>query len=116
MRRLLLSVAVFAALIGALAVFSFWPSPPPIVASLRQLPEIAKVEYTGQPGAALTVIHMRDWHYVPRDLCRLDGIDFDANLDAVEKVQADQLAVARYLIQAGRPGPGSEATSTRTNA
>jgi hypothetical protein len=30
------------------------------------------------------VVHFLDWHFVPPDLCKLDGIDFEANLDAVE--------------------------------
>jgi hypothetical protein len=38
-------------------------------------------------------------HFVPPDLCKLDGIDFEASLDAVEKVQEDQLAIARFLIR-----------------
>jgi hypothetical protein len=31
------------------------------------------------------VVHFLDWHYVPPDLCKLDGIDFESNLDTVEK-------------------------------
>ena len=67
--------------------------------SLRALPEVAKVEYTGSANAPLVVVHFLDWHFVPPELCKLDGIDFEASLDAVEKVQEDQLAIARYLIR-----------------
>ena len=45
------------------------------------------------------MVHFLDWHFVPPDLCKLDGIDFEANLDTVEKVKDDQLAIARHLIR-----------------
>jgi len=61
--------------------------------------EVAKVEYTGSANAPLVVVHFLDWHFVPPDLCKLDGIDFEANLDTVEKVKDDQLAIARHLIR-----------------
>jgi hypothetical protein len=70
-----------------------------LVDSLHALPEVAKVEYTGAANAPLVVVHFLDWHFVPPDLCKLDGIDFEANNAAVEKVQDDQLAIARYLIR-----------------
>jgi hypothetical protein len=92
---LLLVLPVIALVVGG----QMWTRPPALVVSLRSLPEVAKVEYTGSADAPLVVVHFLDWHFVPPDLCKLDGIDFEANLDAVEKVQEDQLAIARYLIR-----------------
>ena len=99
MRRIsaigLLLLPVVALVVG----WRIWTRPPALVVSLRALPEVAKVEYTGSADAPLVVVHVLDWHFVPPDLCKLDGIDFEASLDAVEKVQEDQLAIARYLIR-----------------
>jgi hypothetical protein len=67
-----------------------------VVVSLRRLPEVASVEYSG--GREAVVIHLRDWHFVPRELCALEGIDFQGNLEAVAKVQDEQIAVVRFLI------------------
>ena len=57
------------------------------------------MQYVGPASAQRVVVHLLDWHYVPRDLCQADGIDFDANLAEVEKVQADQLEIMRWLIR-----------------
>src|SRR5262249_54071865 len=62
------------------------------------LPQVADVEYSGPADASLTVVHVRDWHFVPKELADAEGLDFQAHLDSVEKVQADQLAIARFLI------------------
>jgi hypothetical protein len=99
MRRIAV-IALFVLLAVALVVgWRIWTRSPALVVLLRALPEVAKVEYTGSANAPLVVVHFLDWHFVPPDLCKLDGIDFQANLDAVEKVQDDQLAIARYLIR-----------------
>ncbi|HZZ80670.1 MAG TPA: hypothetical protein VFE62_19360 [Gemmataceae bacterium] len=60
---------------------------------------MGKVDYTGNADAPLVVVHLRDWHHVPRELCELEGIDFDANLKTVESVQEEELAIARHLIR-----------------
>lgn len=72
---------------------------PELVRELRALPEVANVSYQGPADADLVVIHLRDVHFVPRELAALDGIDFDENTALVEKIQADELAIARFLIK-----------------
>jgi hypothetical protein len=69
------------------------------VRALREVPEIAKVEFNRSADSPMVLIHFRDWHHVPRDLCKLDGIDFEENLATAAKVQDDQLAIARFLIR-----------------
>jgi hypothetical protein len=75
-----------AGLLLAIAVIflSLQPQPPLLVQSLRSLPEVRSVEYQGPKEADLVVIHLRDWHYVPKELCEPDGIDFESNLAAVD--------------------------------
>jgi hypothetical protein len=97
MRRVV--VIAFLALAGMVGVWLSWPRPPALVELLRTLPEVAKVEYRGSQNAPLVVVHLRYWHFVPRELCKLDGIDFEDNLATVQKVQEDQLAIARFLIR-----------------
>jgi hypothetical protein len=98
MRRVAICIVLFAIAAAFLAVWLVWPRPPALVVSLRAMPAVGKVEYSGPSDAASVVVHLRDWHFVPRDLCKIDGIDFDKNLAIVERVQADELAVARSLI------------------
>jgi hypothetical protein len=100
MTRKIVAIAVGAAVL-IVAGIATWQltRPPAIVASLRQLSEVARVEYTGPADSPMILIHLRDWHHVPRELCKLDGIDFEENLAIVEKVQDDQLAIARFLIR-----------------
>src|SRR5258708_10012896 len=97
MRRVV--VITFLAVAGTIAAWLLSPRPPALVQSLRALPEVAKVEYSGSQNAPVVVVHLRDFHYVPRELCKPDGIDFEENLANVEKVQEDQLAIARFLIR-----------------
>jgi hypothetical protein len=96
-RAILIALLAVAGTIAAWQVFR--PRPPALVESLRALPEVARVDYVGPANAPLVVVHLRDWHFVPRELCKLDGIDFEDNLATVEKVQEDQLAIARFLIR-----------------
>ena len=99
MRRIATIALLVLPAIALVVGWLIWTRPPALVVSLRALPEVAKVEFTGSANAPLIVVHFLDWHFVPPDLWKLDGIDFEANLDAVEKVQEDQLAIARYLIR-----------------
>jgi hypothetical protein len=87
-------------LLAALVFFALQRQPPLLVQSLRSLPEVHSVEYQGPREADLVVIHLRDRHYVPRVMCEPDGMDFASNLAAVEKVQQEQMAIARFLIKA----------------
>jgi len=99
MRRIVVIALLVLAVVALVVGWRIWTRPPALVVSLRALPEVAKVEYTGSANAPLVVVHFLDWHFVPPDLCKLDGIDFEANLDTVEKVKDDQLAIARHLIR-----------------
>jgi hypothetical protein len=81
---------------------------------LRQLPGVVRVERSGPEGRPQTrIVHVRDWHFVPRDLYALDmrtawGRDLtDAEIDRlheellleVELVQEEQLAMLRCLVK-----------------
>ncbi|MBI3410370.1 MAG: hypothetical protein HY040_18680 [Planctomycetes bacterium] len=72
---------------------------PGIVQAVRALPEAAAVDYSGPADAPLIIVHLRDWHFVPKELADLEGLDFSALLSTVEKVQADQLGIARFLVR-----------------
>lgn len=63
-KEFLVTLAIIA-IIG-LVGFLYWPKTPALVRDLEALPEVAKVEHTGPANAKLTLIHVRDWHYVPR--------------------------------------------------
>jgi len=74
---------------------------PALIRGLRSLPEVAQVEYSGAASPnPLMVVHLRDWHFVPGDLARLEGIDHGEHLRDVEVCQVDQLAILRHLIKA----------------
>src|SRR5262249_60325986 len=82
--RRIVGIALLVLPVVALVVgWRIWTRPPALVVSLRALPEVAKVEYTGSANAPLVVVHFLDWHFVPPDLCKLDVIDFEANLGVV---------------------------------
>jgi hypothetical protein len=77
----------------------FRPRPPELVAALRSLPEAARVDYSGPPDALLVIIHLRDWHYCPPELCEATGLNYREHLAAAERVQAEQWAIARFLVE-----------------
>src|SRR5262249_27252114 len=83
---------------AVLALLNSRPAPPAWVAVLRALPEVAAVEYTGPADAALLVVHLLDYHYCPPELCAAAGLDFAQHLADVERVQAGQLSLARFLV------------------
>src|SRR5262245_66447880 len=83
-------------------------------ALLRQLPGVAHVELAvAVARPSQRIIHLRDWHYVPRDLSALDlrqahGRELtEAEIDAlheelllqVELVQLEQAALLRCLAR-----------------
>jgi hypothetical protein len=85
---------------GLAMAFALWTKAVPgIVHELRGLPEVARVDYSGPMDATLTVVHLRDWHFVPKDLAKLEGLDYPASLDKVERVQSDEITIARFLIR-----------------
>lgn len=86
-----------AALCPAVALaFILWPRTPPLVQDLRVLPEAGKVEWSGDASNHLTILHVRDWHFVPTHLEDLDEVE---HLADVERVQAGQLVILRHLRQ-----------------
>lgn len=86
----------------------------PTAEILRQLPGISKVETAVRVGKPThRIVHLRDWHFVPRNLYAIDvrnasnrplseeAIDrlYEAFLLEVEAVQLEQMALLRCLIQ-----------------
>src|SRR4051812_24362946 len=75
----------------------------------------AEVKLIVPAKTGTTIVHIRDWHFVPRDLLKIDlehakgrklsdaEMDkvFAEHLDEVEKVQREQDAVLRYLARKG---------------
>ena len=98
MRRAIIAGIVLT-VFGVSAIVIWRMRPPAIVAELRAMPDVRSVEYAGPADAALVVVHIRDWHYVSRELCEADGIDFAANLAIVERVQLEQLAITRHFMR-----------------
>jgi len=109
-----------AALLGiaALLAWRLWPTrqPGPAGVEFRPAPlsglsGVALVEGEQAPQGGRTVLHLRDWHLVPRDLfdkdaraqagreLKKDELDrlYAEHLDAVEKVQTQLDAVLREL-------------------
>jgi hypothetical protein len=101
---------------AALVAWRLWPARQPAPAdgaghTLADLPHVASVEGAPAPRAERTVVHLRDWHLVPRgpfdkdvkpaadrDLSK-DELDrlYAEHLDAVEKVQKQLDAILRRL-------------------
>jgi hypothetical protein len=73
MRRLAILMTAAIVALGLVAGWFLWPRPPALVSALRALPEVAKVECSVPPDASLTVIHVRDWHFVQVRRNRLRG-------------------------------------------
>jgi hypothetical protein len=74
---------------------------PPIAQEIAVMPEIRACQWFGpSEPAKLTIIHLRDWHFVPRELCQIEGISFEKVLADAAAVQESQLAIARRLIKA----------------
>jgi hypothetical protein len=94
---LLAGLALAAA--AVLALLHNRPASPAWVAALRTLPEVAAVEYTDPADSGLLVVHLLDYHYCPPELCAAAGLDFTQHLADVERVQAAQLPVARFLLR-----------------
>jgi hypothetical protein len=82
------------------------------ISLLRGLPFVVKVEATGPATPTRRIVHIRDWHLVPRDQFALDlrsrqpslsdaAIDreYERHVAEVEAVQLEQEAVLRCLAQ-----------------
>jgi len=85
----------------------------PVPDSLRSVPCVKDVELIGPSQSPRTIVQLRDWHFLPRNVFatsvrsanedeisedELDGLYEDFLLE-VEQVQADQMAVLRHLIR-----------------
>ena len=87
MRRIAFFI-VLGVFILVIVAFKILTHEPELVNELTFLSDdVADVEYSGWAGAKLVVVHLRDWPFVPRDLCKLHGIDFEENVKVVRKVQ-----------------------------
>lgn len=93
------ALVAFALSVAFLTTWRLWPRTPEIVVELRRLPAVRNVLYAGPRDARLTIVHLLDHHFVPRDQCARAGIDFEANNRIVQAVQREQVAVLRYLIE-----------------
>ena len=85
----------------------------PAVDILRGLPGVVRVEVAQVANPTRRIIHLRDWHYVPKDLFTLDLNDlhgrtltaeeldrrYRESLLEVEVVQLEQMAMLRCLIK-----------------
>jgi hypothetical protein len=85
----------------------------PVLDSLRTLPCVERVEIAEPRQPFQTIVHLRDWHFLPKDAfvadhhsvhaapmpaTELDG-HYETFLLEVERVQAEQLAILRHLIR-----------------
>jgi hypothetical protein len=89
-------------------IANYQPKPPidvndlavDVVSVLKRLPFVASVERTGPVMPTHRIIHLRDFHFVPEELAKLDGGEpFDSQNLRVEIVQVEQDAVLRCLAR-----------------
>jgi hypothetical protein len=111
--RLLVPLLLLGLAAGCLQQAKVMPEPDlrtPAVEVLRQLPGVAEVEVL-VPAAQPThrIIHLRDYHFVPRDLFALDvrqaagklAVDelYRQHLLDVEQVAVEQATILRSLVK-----------------
>jgi hypothetical protein len=94
----LLAIIIAAGAIVALSLSSEKP-PPKIVKELTELPQVARVELSGGPGEELTIVHIRDFHLVPRETAKVEGLDYQEMVNTVEHVQNEEMAIVRFLAR-----------------
>jgi hypothetical protein len=72
-----------------------WPTPD----ELKALPDVAAVQVRSVDSPTHRVIHILDWHYIPEKRFRIDTPDgdYDAFLDDVEALQAQQRAFIKAV-------------------
>jgi hypothetical protein len=103
------AVSVLAVIVAASGIALFFANPRPVAgriddlsvpakALLAQLPGVAKVEVTvaGERGR---LVHVLDWHFVPKEMLALEGRDFDEHLGEVTRVQKQQGFLVARLIE-----------------
>jgi hypothetical protein len=93
--------AIFLVVVGVAVAGTFVlrPPAPAIVQELRGLAEVGRVEFSGAKNPQLLVVHVRDWHVIPKELAEPDGVDYPSLLKEAEQVQAEQVAIVRFLIR-----------------
>jgi hypothetical protein len=113
MRRLVGSVAVLLTLAGGVLGLLWWRPAPPVgrlddldadaAGLLRRLPGVVAVTGDGPRGLSHRIIHLRDWHLIPRDLHALDAgrarERYDEHLATVEACQRGQERLLAPLVQ-----------------
>jgi hypothetical protein len=71
-----------------------------VVPMLKQLPFVSRVERTGPANPTHRIIHLRDWHFVPEELAKVDGGEpFERQNLRVEIVQTEHAAILRCLAR-----------------
>jgi hypothetical protein len=70
-----------------------------VVPRLKQLPFVSRVERTGPAKPTSRIIHLRDWHFVPEELAKLDSDPFERQHLRVEIVQTEHAAILRCLAR-----------------
>ena len=105
-----LAVVVLAIILAAvLMVLKPWATRNPL--NLESFPQVSKVETNSSQSRTQTIVHLRDWHFVPYDQFVLDqnqlaGKELSQDelaalwgsfLETVEQVQAEQMAIVRKL-------------------
>ena len=68
-------------------------------ASLRPMPSVVEVTVRTAKQPTHRIVHILDWHYVPKKQFLLDtpGGDYDAFLDDVEALQKQQRALIKAI-------------------
>src|SRR5262245_36484341 len=108
---LLVALASIAVAVASVAAWWWLRESPPDDRTLGGLPHVASIEGAPAPRADRTVIHLRDWHLVPRELFDRDvesegGRDlskdeldrlYGEHLDTVEAVQKQIEDIIREL-------------------
>jgi len=71
----------------------------PQLDELRQIPEVAAVTTNSVTSPTYRVVHLLNWHWIPRDRFKLDNPDGDYEkfLDEVDAIQQEQMKVLRAM-------------------
>lgn len=94
-RSPLLTFAIAIPLGVLVLAFAAWPRVPRLVRDLQSRPEAGRVVFQGERDAALTVVHLRDWH-------ALFGEEAEWNDQVVreaKEVQSELRGLLRFLFE-----------------
>jgi hypothetical protein len=99
-KRIAARLTIAICVVVALGYILWTDESPAIVQEMRALPEVAHVDYTRVSKTTRTIVlHVRDWPLMSKSVAELEGLDYQKLLDKVERVQADQMAIVRFLIR-----------------